>query len=109
MTVYRLETPKGEGPFRAWIVKPWDKECAGPGPEEDGIIDVEDDDVFGFQTKTKLKDWFGKSSIRRMAKQKCYITAYEVHKTKVVCGGHQCVFKKKDAYKSKRIPIHKVY
>lgn len=120
MKVYRIEDKTGWGPFQTGLAKP--EHYEPPGPASDGVFgSIEEyfellhhnyDEMiahnYGFQTKTKLKQWFNKSDLRAFERAGTYVYEYSVPDGKVKEGGHQCAFKKTDAYSYRKVPVKKL-
>ncbi|QED11469.1 hypothetical protein SEA_VITAS_46 [Microbacterium phage Vitas] len=126
--VYRVEDLDGNGPYQqrwkwadAGIEKPaFLRDVSDsnkynpdphPAPYEDGIENVDFEDVFGFRTLTMLGAWMLREKAddaHRLDQMGFQVGVYECLHEDVREGSRQCVFRKKRAAKVRSMTLHDV-
>ena len=109
--VYRVESRNGLGPYRDATNFNYSYICSGPSrpvPWDDGIVFVEQHDLFGFSSVGKLKQWFSKA-LPLLEKDGYRISVYKVPVVAVKRGKKQVAFDSlSGAHRIKVLPISQV-
>lgn len=108
ITVYRVETPDGYGPFIKSRVFSYDeyndiekiltryRAYVHPAPQDDGIS-ISYEECCGFASEEQLFNWFPPMCLRQLALFGFKVNKYLVDRVKI--GTHQAVFNKSRAEK----------
>lgn len=112
MKVWRVEHKKYKrGPYRLCEVVP-EKSCESigipgyscdnkPMPYNDGINNFESGSNqsvrFGFESLTKLKDWFSDDELKSLKRHGFVVNVYSVPRNHVQVGGRQVLFRKRQS------------
>lgn len=97
MLVYRVESPEGVGPYYCnhgeWCDGPHNSDTGRPMPYEDGIDGINSSDHrFGFDSMSKLYDWFSMEELRKLHAAGWRIVTFEIDPIHVRIGGRQLTF-----------------
>ena len=92
-----------------------------PSPVEDGVFGFDEyynsvkdspDELlsysYAFDSKEKLSNWFCNSDLRRFRRGSVHVYEYDVPSSKIRKGEKQCAFRKKDAFRKRRVPFAKL-
>lgn len=99
MKVFRIESKEFKGPYSGTTSyikhNRWSKRSdrIRPGPSEDGIENLYNDDFFGFESLEQLTKWFTKQDRKSFSKNGMYLSVYNVSEKYVKKGTKQVAFK----------------
>ncbi len=102
MKVYRIEHKHyGLGPYQSWYCTPdsryFDSRTC-PGPTEDGIPGMQENEFSGFQCMRHLTNWFKLIDIFKMQRRGFRVYKYGLNPRYARLGGKQLAFQKAYAY-----------
>jgi len=109
--VYRVENARGEGPYQgdesvcSHLRRSHRGRRRAPGPYDDGIWSIRDEDLFGFVSLERLLAWFSEGERHVLDRAGFEVAIVRVPKVRQTGRSGQCTFDKRDAKRVGRMSL----